>query len=92
MILNVVSTSTAKRDLVDGFTNMDTKQAYLIYKKTFSGTEFCVEAVCLDLDTCKKEIERLNQKEIEFFKDHSSDLYRNKKDWFYYVEANLVLS
>jgi hypothetical protein len=64
----------------------------LIYKKTFSGTEFCVEAVCLDLDTCKKEIERLNQKEIEFFKDHSSDLYRNKKDWFYYVEANLVLS
>ena len=25
MILNVVSTSTAKRDLVDGFINMDTK-------------------------------------------------------------------
>lgn len=82
----------AKKDLEDYLTNMDTKQAYLIYKKTFTGTEFCVEAVCLDLDICKKEIERLNQIEKEFFKDHSSDLCQNKKDWFYYVEANLVLS
>jgi hypothetical protein len=71
---------------------MYTKKAYLIYKRTFTGTEFYVEAVCLDLQTCKKEIERLNQIEIEFFKYHSSDLCQNKKDWFYYVESNLVLS
>ena len=67
-------------------------KAYLIYKKTFTGTEFYVESVCLDLEICKKEIERLNQKEIEFYKVHSSDLKRNTKDWFYYVESNLVLS
>ena len=67
-------------------------KAYLIYKKSFTGTEFYVESVCLDLEICKKEIERLNQKEIEFYKDHSSDLKRNTKDWFYYVETNLVLS
>ena len=67
-------------------------KAYLIYKKSFTGTEFCVESVCVDLEICKKEIERSNQKEIEFFKYHSSDLCRNKKDWFYYVETNLVLS
>lgn len=67
-------------------------KAYLIYKKTFTGTEFCVESVCLDLEICKKEIERLNQKEIEFYKYHSSDLLRNKENWFYYVETNLVLS
>jgi hypothetical protein len=92
MIQNVAFTSMVKKDLVGGFTNMNTKQAYLIYKKTFTGTEFCVEAVCLDLETCKKEIERLNQIEIDFYKDHSSELCRNKKDWFYCVEANLVLS
>lgn len=67
-------------------------KAYLIYKKSFTGTESFVEAVCLDLDICKKEIERLNQKEIEFYKDNSFDLYRNTKKWFYYVETNLVLS
>ena len=67
-------------------------KAYLIYKKTFTGTEFWVESVCLDLEICKKEIERLNQKEIEFYKDHSLDLMRNTKKWFYFVETNLVLS
>lgn len=67
-------------------------KAYLIYKKSFTGTESYVESVCLDLEICKKEIERLNQKEIEFYKEHSSDLKRNTKDWFYFVETNLVLS
>ena len=67
-------------------------KAYLIYKKSFTGTEFYVESVCLDLEICKKEIERLNQKEIKFYKDHSSDLLRNKENWFYFVETNLVLS
>ena len=67
-------------------------KAYLIYKKSFTGTEFCVESVCVDLEICKKEIERLNQKEIEFYKDYSSDLLRNKKNWFYYVETDLVVS
>ena len=92
MIQNVVSISMVEKDPVDGFINMGTKKAYLIYKRTFTGTEFYVEAVCLDLQTCKKEIERLNQIEIEFFKYHSSDLCQTKKDWFYYVESNLVLS
>ena len=67
-------------------------KAYLIYKKAFTGTEFYVESVCTDLEICKKEINRLNEIEIDFYKHHSSDLKRNTKYWFYFVETNLVVS
>ena len=67
-------------------------KAYLIYKKSFTGTEFYVESVCVDLEICKKEIERLNKIEIDFYKDHSSDLIKNTKKWFYFVETDLVVS
>lgn len=67
-------------------------KAYLIYRKTFTNATDSVKSVCLDLEICKKEIERLDKIEIEFYKNSTFDLYRDTKNWYYYIEKEIVLS
>jgi len=65
------------------------KKAYLLYRNTITDSDF-VRYVCVNLDTCKKMIDKFNKYEIFLHKDSESEFKRNRTDWWFYQEVEVI--